>query len=89
MTYDPDGGQELLFSGRYGNELLKDTWSWDGQSWRQLAEDGPLKRGVYALVYDRAEHQALFYGSGIRAEGRWILDAETWIWRDRSWQLAE
>ena len=87
MAYDSNIERILLFSGRIGNTMLRDTWSWNGKEWKQLSDEGPTKRGVYALVYDRVRDYALFYGSGVRADGKWKLAAETWIWKERSWIL--
>jgi len=88
MTYDSVAGHILLFSGRRDETMLADTWAWDGSSWIRLARDGPRRRGVYAMVFDRARRQTMFYGSGIREADRWILRAETWLWRGQHWRKA-
>lgn len=92
IVYDARRGHIVFFGGRTGvgqtGSSLSDTWMWDGQVWKRLTGAGPLKRGIYALVYDRVDHHALFYGSGIRKEGRWILDAESWIWEDNAWHMV-
>ena len=86
MTYDPDNEEVILFSGRNGNNLFNDTWSWNGQNWKRLSNKGPIKRGIYSLVYNRVSHTAMFYGSGIRKDNEWVLDDETWFWKNNAWQ---
>ena len=67
--------------------MLNDTWAWNGKSWKKLDAQGPVKRGIYALIYDPENKHLLFYGSGKRENGKWILDDETWVWKDRPWKL--
>jgi len=67
------------------DKLYTDTWSWDGQSWVRISDNGPLRRGIYSLVFNRASNYAMFYGSGIRKDGKWFLDDETWVWKNDDW----
>jgi hypothetical protein len=87
MTYNPKYSQVTLFSGRFEDKMLNDTWAWNGESWKKLDNRGPIKRGIYALIYDKKNEHLLFYGSGKRENGKWILDDETWSWKDDSWHL--
>ena len=86
LTFDTVREEVLLFSGRYGDSLLTDTWTWNGSRWQDLGVTGPTKRGIYALAFDRSRGEAVFYGSGLRQDGSWVLDAETWIWKGDAWQ---
>jgi hypothetical protein len=85
MTFDGQLNKVVLFSGRFGDELLTDTWSWDGNKWKLLSEQGPERRGVYSMVFDHQRNLSLFHGSGIRKNNKWTLYGETWVWNGSKW----
>lgn len=89
MTHDDDLRQVILHGGRTtaadGSDHLFDTWTWDGQAWREpITPSRPPARGDHAMARAR-EGIILFGGSGV--DGVSLQD--TWEWTDGSWSEAE
>jgi hypothetical protein len=62
--------------------MRNDLWSWDGTTWRLLAESGPPARAMGALAYDEARDRLVLFG-GRRG---WPDDLnDTWEWDGRAW----
>ena len=82
-TYDSKRGLLIIFGG-LGNDGMKgDTWSWDGKSWKLLAEKGPSPRAMGYMAYDKERDKIVLFG------GRpgWPNDAEdTWEWDGKEWK---
>jgi hypothetical protein len=83
MAYDPATRTILLFGGHATNlpdqDLLGDTWSWDGTTWTQLqpATSPPARYGA-AMTTDPATGTILLFGGSDRAD-TWRWDGTTWI----------
>lgn len=84
------GGLEklVMFGGNSGagndDALLGDTWSWDGDEWVQLVDDGDGPTGrdntlmAYDVVRDRIVLFGGYVGSGNYVADTWELDGEVW-----------
>lgn len=74
-----------LFPG-IPSRALRDTWEWDGLTWREALPTGPTPEGrVYAsLAFDQTARELVLFG-GLTATGHSI---ETWLWNGTSWRLA-
>ena len=51
INYHASKEKVLLFGGD-SNQLLADTWEWDGNEWTQVADTGPSARRGSAMTYD-------------------------------------
>src|SRR5205814_5848776 len=76
----------LLYGGRSGGpgqpaNFLYDTWTWDGQSWRQVSS-GPVLIAP-ASAYDPTSRRIILFGS--TADGF----AQTWAWDGVTWQRLQ
>ena len=65
---------------------LRDTWEWDGFTWREMTPAGPPPDGrVYAsMAFDRIDRELVLFG-GMTGSGH---AAETWLWNGLSWRRA-
>ena len=71
MAFDPDTATTVLFGGRSGDQILGDTWTWDGSTWTEQtppASPPPLESA--AMAYDAASHQLLLFGGAGRGDSR-------------------
>ena len=72
------GGISLVpgVSGRFN-----DTWTWDGRTWRQVSDSGPIGRNGQAIVFDRRTNTVLMWGG---TTGPTHLD-DMWRWDGTRW----
>lgn len=87
MAYDARLRKSVLFGG-YDGEYLKETWTWDGQTWVKLDDKGaPFSRGLATLFYDPTlQKVVLFAGIGRRNRDShverfndmWSFDGARW-----------
>jgi hypothetical protein len=86
MAYDAARGRVVLFGGHETgtNNLLGDTWEWDGSNWQQLyPTSSPSARHVHAMAYDARRCRTVLFGGGPG------FPNETWEWDGASWlQIA-
>ena len=87
MAWDSAHGVCVMFGGvGAGNELLGDTWSWDGAAWTVVPGDGPSARSYARLAYDEARGVFVLFGG--RTDNTAILtSAETWELGSAGWTL--
>lgn len=82
MAYDSDRGRGLLFGGA-SNQLLGDTWEWDGLGWARRTPADPEVDGTPSarlgstIAYDGARNELVMFG-GYNDLG---AKNETWTWR--------
>jgi Galactose oxidase, central domain len=86
MTYDAIRQRVVLYGGdadAYGGQPFGDTWEWDGTEWTQIADTGPFKRRLHAMVFDRSRECLVLFG-GVPGNGPFFGD--TWEWdNDAGW----
>jgi hypothetical protein len=88
MVYDEVREVVLMHGGRLQDgTVLSDTWQWDGQSWTQLATDGP-KVFQHNMTYDPSRAVTVLYG-GRTAAGHADPIGDTWEWDGQSWTRIE
>ncbi len=86
MVYNASREAVVMFGGRtHGKKYLGDTWSWDGETWTQVAAVGPEPRAWFGLAYDELREVLVLFG-GRDASGK--PRADTWEWRGTEWTLA-
>jgi hypothetical protein len=79
MAYDAATGNVVLFGGIGGrtDQLLSDTWTWDGTTWtREHPATRPPARRLAAMAYDAAASNVVLFG-GFSSRG--YLN-NTWTW---------
>ena len=82
MVYDSANAVSLLFSGLDPSENpVNETWSWDGQEWKLLSDEGPESRGHFGFVHDPSHEQTLLYGGYTSSP-----TDEFWVWKEDAWQ---
>jgi hypothetical protein len=75
-------GATLLFGGvRSGGppyELLRDTWTWDGEHWHQRQDLRPSPRAGHALTWDAARNRGVLFGGVILVAAQETPAGDTW-----------
>ena len=86
MTTDLAGRRILLHGGMSGfgddNQVLGDTWSWDGTSWSKLADDGPAVAADRSLQTSARGSTTVIGGGAAVGFGLWDLTGSAWRQRD-------
>jgi hypothetical protein len=72
----------VLFGGADGNNLLNETWEWDGTEWTQVADTGPLPRGHHDMVFDSEKKRTVLFGG---ADFVSQIFNDTWEWDGKFW----
>ncbi len=90
MAYDSKRRQVVLFGGvsappgpNQPQTFFNDTWIWDGERWRRVAEGGPRGRYAHGMVYDERAGVVLLYGGA--AAHRDAPLSDMWQWDGARW----
>ncbi len=92
MVYDAARGVTVLFGGQGQNSALRDTWQWDGKSWKALcrslscAATMPSERFDHAMAYDSARAKVVLFGGTSCATTSCADLGDTWEWDGAAWQ---
>jgi hypothetical protein len=88
LVYDSKRQRVVMFGGFGGppdpkepRRFLGDTWTWEGQNWREHTVAGPPRRYAHAMVFDSRAGVTLLYGGedeNVRFEDMWQWDGERW-----------
>jgi hypothetical protein len=84
MVYDSARHVTTLFGGGDAQqELIAETWTWDGEAWTQVAgaSGGPEGRAHFGFLYDAAHDQALLFGGYDGAQ----VFGDFWSWDGSAW----
>ncbi len=90
MAYDARRGVAVLHGGLDWDQLLPDTWEFDGTSWTRTAESGPA-RCCAGMAYDPARGVTVLeggYNTSTMTFNRRTYGASTWEWDGRQWREA-
>ncbi len=80
------GGNRVLFGdGLSAENLLSDTWIWNGKNWRQVEGDGPGPRAEAAMAYDPVQKHLLLFGGYHITEGEIVSLGDSWAFDGMSW----
>lgn len=86
MAFDPNRQRVVLFGGNIlNNQLLKDTWEWNGEDWTQVEDIGPSARSGHAMAYDTARSRLVLFGGNTGAAD--VRD--TWEWDGTAWTQVQ
>lgn len=93
MVYDPIRQVTVLFGGGSAYSLASaaaETWTWDGESWREIPANNPPARTFPAMTFDRGLGGAVMQG-GLAARGPHHDSLrDTYLWDGAEWtRLAE
>lgn len=91
MVYDATRRQVVLFGG-VGAEPARgepqpffgDTWVWENQHWRRVADHGPKARYAHGMAYDQRAGVVLMYGGAGAFRGTANF-ADMWKWDGARW----
>lgn len=88
MVYDAARKVTVMFGGvgeaptpGQAQPNFGDTWTWDGNEWRQAATAGPAPRDRHAMAFDSHLNTVLLYGGGTRA----VQFSDMWKWDGLRW----
>jgi hypothetical protein len=89
MAYDSARGVVVAYGGNLqGDQTAQsemtfptDTWTWDGQVWKQVDTAGFGIRYHYAIAYDSARKTALIFGGATRTSSH----NDLWSWDGAKW----
>jgi hypothetical protein len=88
FAYDAAHRNVLLFGGHAFDgqsfSTFGDTWTWDGNNWRQITSEGPSPRdGARAVFVPTSDQVLLFGGAEIDIDVTNLND--TWTWDGAQW----
>lgn len=77
MVYDPTRERVVMFGGQTGIDGFRDTWEWNGASWRDITLDGeaPEARFDHAMAFETQFDRSILFGGGLAGNA----DNETWM----------
>jgi hypothetical protein len=87
MAYDPANGYTLLSGGAYGNgvnDLLADSWAWDGGDWTLLHDASAPPPAVYNALGYKGSGQSILSG-GKDSASTWYT--QTYQLENNQWRL--
>jgi hypothetical protein len=74
----------VLYGGRNGPSIHRDTWEWDGTTWTRRSEhEGPGPVEHSAMAYDAARGRVVLFGGGTRTGE---MRSQTWEWDGEGWE---
>lgn len=80
MVYDRARERTILFGGLDAEQnVLTDTWEWDGAAWTQIETERTPPFLASAMVFDEERNLTLAYVLGeTKGTGEWTFDGVTW-----------
>jgi hypothetical protein len=78
MCFDSWRNVTVLFGGQDGSSSqlnLGDTWEWDGETWHQVAGNGPGAQAFCSMTFDSHRGVTVLFGRDGRT---WEFDGSTW-----------
>ncbi|OYD73752.1 UNVERIFIED_ORG: hypothetical protein BDU10_5438 [Burkholderia sp. CF145] len=81
LASDTTRNRVVLFGGELrfavNDQVLGDTWEWDGTAWSQLEETGPSPRTGLCMTFDSVRGRVVLFGGS--------LQGDTWEWNGTVW----
>jgi hypothetical protein len=79
MTYNFAHARIVLFGGSvaWGQQLLNDTWTWDGTNWSQLQASSPAST-TFGLANDTGHDVVVRFGDLANGSQTWLFDHVAW-----------
>jgi hypothetical protein len=86
MVFDAARGKVVLFGGCSSlacTNAFNDTWTWDGQTWRQESPlAAPSPRWGASIAFNAADNTIVLFGG--QDSVNHVL-GDTWIWNGSNW----
>ena len=83
LAFDAATNSTVLFGGQSGNQMLDDTWVFDGTHWaQQTPATSPPALASASMAYDNIGHRLLLFG-GLGTGGS--VNDQTWSWDGTTW----
>jgi hypothetical protein len=84
------GGHRVLFGDRFRDQnVLADTWIWNGRRWREArVAPAPEARTEAAAAYDSARRRIVLFGGYTIRQGERERLGDTWEWDGERWSRA-
>jgi hypothetical protein len=93
LAFDPASRRLILFGGFAGQEdVLSDTWAWNGTGWRRLSPASSPPATFYASAASWPDGHTIVMVGGQRtaaAGANGPPPGATWLWDGASWRLAQ
>ncbi len=83
LGFDPVRGVSVLYGGLDSATIVGDTWTWDGETWREV-DPGPIRIG-HSVAFDTRRGKLVMFGG--YDESR-VGNADVWEW-DGTWHRVE
>jgi hypothetical protein len=90
LAYDTGRKQIVLFGGvgmsparGQPQPFFGDTWIWERNGWRKVADAGPRARYAHGMVYDERAGVVLLYSGAAAHRGAPLSDM--WKWDGKRW----
>jgi hypothetical protein len=77
------GGASAPSGPNQAQTFFNDTWIWEGERWRKVAEGGPAGRYAHGMVFDERAGVVLLYGGA--AAHRDAPLSDMWQWDGARW----
>src|SRR3954447_13667358 len=79
-AYDSAHGNVVLYGGFGSEEMVGDTWLWDGKAWSEATPaHAPSARMLAAMAYDEARREVVLLGGSAGHDGL-VIGPDTWTW---------
>jgi len=85
LAYDSNRKVLVFFGGWQSgstNYYKKDTWEWNGTSWKEIKKKGPSARSIHSMVYDSKRKIIVLFG-GLGDKGSL---GDTWTYDSKGWK---
>jgi hypothetical protein len=89
MAYDRSRGKSVLFGGigASDQDVLGDTWEWDGNNWTELhPPNSPSPRGYSAMTYDTEHERVVLFGGGTSEHADGTRYDDLYYWDGDNWE---
>ena len=86
MVYDARRDRLIVFGGvGSANQMLGDTWEFDGSAWARASTAGPAGRIGFGMAYDAQRDRTILFGGfssnpGAPLRDTWIYDGASTTW---------
>lgn len=87
MAFDPTRGRVVMFGGSDDSQqVLGDTWEWDGQEWSRILASGspPSSRYGHTMAFDPSLEEVVLFGG--MTSGATSAQTDTWTWDGTRWR---
>lgn len=87
LVYDSRRRVSVLVGGTDGQASFRDTWEWNGLTWRLASSNGIAPIGSHATAYDSIRGVTVVFGGVTNGD---TLSGITWEWNGVAWkQVAD